>query len=138
MHGGGVVRIDNEFEAGGDIRVQGPQGDDEVEGLELVDEGICLNEVVVVLLCVATLLGECSPSRQAQVTLDHPLAPDGRGKEVDTVPLLGIGAEPSDVLVGLGVDIGQAGPTVAPEAREKPAHESPHGRDAVRNVGEAA
>ena len=106
MGGGGIVRVDNDVEAGGDIRVQGPHGDDEVDGLELVDEGVCLDEVGAVLLCVRGA-SRRTPPPPSQAGIG---AFDGRGEKVNAVPPLGVGTEPSHVLVDLRVDLGGTGP----------------------------
>ena len=89
--GGCVIHVDNNAEAGGDIRAEGPQGEDEVEGLELMDERVGMGEVGVVFLGVALLLGEGTPTCQAGVALENPIASHGQGVEMDAILPLSIG-----------------------------------------------
>ena len=90
--GGSIVCVDNEAEAGGDVWAEGPHGEDEVEGLELVDVGLGMGEVGVVFFGAASLLIEGRSCTRSPI----------RGEEMDAVPPLGICTEPVDVLSKLG------------------------------------
>ena len=45
MGGGCVVGVDHNVEPGGDIRTRGPHRENDVEGLNLVDEGVGVGEL---------------------------------------------------------------------------------------------
>ena len=85
-------------------------------------EGTC--ECRGIGLGITPLLGVCAPTREAGVTVDYPLAPHGRGDQMGSVDMLGIGLEPLDVLAELRIDL-----------LEKPAHKLAGWRDAAGNVG---
>ena len=59
--------------------MKGLHHEDEVKGLELMDEGVGVGELWDLSLSVEPLLVKGATTRQAGVILDHLLMPHGRG-----------------------------------------------------------